>query len=84
MMFGNAMYEVAKARMAEQERASRQAGEARRQRAEARARRRRPQVAEPDVPTVPDYAEALLEVARNTVPAPREEAPRGRHAGADR
>jgi hypothetical protein len=87
MMFGSAMYEVARARIAEQERAAIQSGEARRQRAEARGRRRRAQVAESavtTVPAVPDYAEELLEAAVNAVPAPREEAPRGRHAGAGR
>jgi hypothetical protein len=83
-MFGNAMYEVARARIAEQERTARQAGEARRQRAEARGRRRKAQAAESAVPAIPDYAEELLEVARNTVPTPREEAPNDRPARSGR
>jgi hypothetical protein len=79
-MFGNAMYEVAKTRIAEQERAARQAGEARRQRAEARSRDRKPRRDESALPSIPDYAEDLLAVARETVPTPREEAPHGGHA----
>jgi len=79
-MFGNVMYEVAKQRIAEQERAASRAGEARRQRAAARGRKRRG--ADSVVPPIPDYAEDLLAVAQNAVPAPREEAPDGRHARA--
>jgi len=83
-MFGNTMYEMAKARIAEQEQHAMAAGEARRQRAEARGRRRRQRGADSAVPVIPDYAEELLEVAQNAVPAPREEAPHGRHARSGR
>lgn len=77
-MHGNAIYEIARQQIAEQQRAARQAGEAGRRRAEARGRHRKPLEAEPVVPPIPDYAEDLLGLARNTVPAPREEAPKGR------
>jgi len=83
-MQGNMMYELARARIAEQERAARQAGEARRQRAEARAARRKSRQAEPAMPAIPDYADDLLDVARDAVPAPREEAPHGRPARSGR
>jgi hypothetical protein len=83
-MYGNTMYEMAKARIAEQERRASEAGEARRQRAEARSRRRRQRAADAPVPVIPDYAEELLEVAQSAVRAPREEAPHGRHARSGR
>jgi hypothetical protein len=83
-MYGNSMYEIAKARIAEQEKHAREAGEARRQRAEARDRRRKQRAVDSAVPVIPDYADDLLEVAQNSVPAPREEAPRGRHARSGR
>jgi hypothetical protein len=79
-MNGNLMYEMAKSRIAEQQRQAIAAGEARRQRAEARGRHRKSREAEPVTPSIPDYAEELIEVAQNTVPAPREEAPDGRRA----
>jgi hypothetical protein len=83
-MNGNLMYEMAKSRIAEQERHAIAAGEARRQRAEARGRHRKSREAEPVAPSIPDYAEELLEVARDTVPVPREETPDGRHARSGR
>ena len=82
-MNGNLMYEMAKSRIAEQERRAIAAGEARRQRAEAR-KHRKSRDAESVVPSIPDYAEELLEVAQETVPAPREEVPNGRHARSGR
>ena len=83
-MNGNLMYEMAKSRIAEQERRAIAAGEARRQLAEARGRHRKSREAESVVPSIPDYAEELLDAARNSVPAPREEAPNGRHARSGR
>lgn len=82
-MNGNALYEVARQRVAEQQRAARQAGEARQRRAAARAARR----AQKETiagPAIPDFAHEMFGTARGTVPAPREEAPRGRHAGTSR
>jgi hypothetical protein len=83
-MNGNLMYEMAKSRIAEEERRAIAAGEARRQRAEARGRRRKQREPEPVAPSIPDYAEELLDAAGNTVPAPREEMPHGRHARSGR
>ena len=82
-MYGNAMYEVARQRVAEQQRAARQAGEARQQRAAARASRRAKK-GTPDTitaPVIPDFAHEMFDAARDAVPAPRREHPRGRHAG---
>jgi len=83
-MNGNLMYEMAKSRIAEQQRHAIAAGEARRQRAEARGRHRKSREAESVVPSIPDYAEELLDVARSTVPEPREEVPNARHARSGR
>ena len=82
-MNGNTMYEVARERVAEQQRAARQAGEAREQRAAARASRRAKK-GTPDTitaPVIPDFAHEMFDAARDAVPAPRREHPRGRHAG---
>jgi hypothetical protein len=82
-MNGNTMYEVARQRVAEQQRAARQAGEAREQRAAARASRRAKK-GTPDTitaPVIPDFAHEMFDAARDAVPAPRREHPRGRHAG---
>jgi hypothetical protein len=90
-MNGNAMYEVARQRIAErqliadQRRAAAQAGEAHSRRAAARGRHARNAAQEPSVaPVIPDYADELLESARDTVPAPRQGDNRGRHAQAGR
>jgi len=82
-MNGNAMYEVARQRVAEQQRAARQAGEAREQRAAARASRRAKKGAQETIiaPLIPDFAHEMFDAARDAVPAPRREDPRGRHAG---
>jgi len=83
-MNGNLMYEMAKSRIAEQQRHAIAAGEARGQRAEARGRHRKSREAESVVPSIPDYAEELLDVARSTVPEPREEVPNAGHARSGR
>ena len=82
-MNGNAMYEVARQRVAEQQRAARQAGEARERRAAARASRRSKKGARETIatPAIPDFAHQMFGSARSAVPAPRQEDPRGRHAG---
>ena len=83
-MHGSIMYEVARQRIADQRRAAVKDGEARASRAAARAaraaRRARNRAAEPvAMPAIPDYAHELLAAAaRDTVPAPRREAGRGR------
>jgi hypothetical protein len=79
-MDGYAMYEVARERIAEQQRGARQAREARAQRAAARAARRAKKEALA-APVIPDFAHEMFDVARDAVPAPRQEAGRGRHAG---
>jgi len=79
-MDGYAMYEVARERIAEQQRGARQAREARAQRAAARAARRAKKEALA-APVIPDFAHEMFDVARDAVPAPRHEAGRGRHAG---
>ena len=88
-MNGYLMYEVAKQRMEEQQRAARQvreAREARRQRARARGRHARDEAAEAiATPLIPDFAHEMFgDVARGDVPAPRREAARGRHARTNR
>jgi hypothetical protein len=80
-MNGNSMYEMAKQRMAERQRAAQQAGEARLLRAAARGRRARKEATEAvATPVIPDFAEEMFDAARDSVPAPRQEATRGRHA----
>ena len=85
-MNGNAMYEVARQRVAEQQRAARQAGEAREQRAAARASRRAKKGAREAsaAPVIPDFAHEMFDGGLDAVPSPRpgsQEAGRGRHAG---
>jgi hypothetical protein len=79
-MNGNLMYEMARQRIAEQQRAAQRTAEARKQRAAARGRHRK---AEKVVtPVIPDYADEMFGTTRDAVPAPREEKEdvRGRHA----
>jgi hypothetical protein len=84
-MNGNLMYEMTKQRIAEQQRAARQASEAREQRAAARGRRARQERGQEIVaPAIPDFAHEMFETARDTVPAPREESGRGRRARTSR
>jgi len=82
-MYGNAMYEVARQRVAEQQRDARQAREAREQRAALRASRRAKKEARQAIatPVIPDFAHEMFDAAGDAVPAPRHEARRGRHAG---
>jgi len=76
-MYGNAMYEMARLRIAEQQRAAREAGEARR--AAARARHARKEAPETiATPVIPDFAEEMFAATGDAVPEPRRE--RGRHA----
>jgi hypothetical protein len=79
-MTGQLMYEIARQRMAERQRAAEMAGDARRQRAAARGRHHRPARDESVVPAIPDFADDLLAAARQAVPVPREEAAGGHHA----
>jgi hypothetical protein len=85
-MYGNAMYEVARQRVAEQQRDARTARQAREQRAALRASRRAKKEARVAIttPVIPDFAHEMFGTARDAVPAPRpssQEAGRGRHAG---
>ncbi len=63
-MNGYAMYEVARQRIAEQQRDARQAGEARAQRAAARAARRAKKEAREAIatPVIPDFAHEMFDV----------------------
>jgi hypothetical protein len=71
-MNGNLIYEMARQRIAEQQRAARQAGEARERRAAARGRRAKAKAPEAIVtPAIPDFADEMFETARDAVPAPR-------------
>jgi hypothetical protein len=84
-MNGNSMYEVARLRIAEQQRAARQAGEARQRRAAARGRHARKEAAEAvATPAIPDFADEMFDAGRDAVPAPRREDGRGRHARSGR
>jgi hypothetical protein len=79
-MNGNFMYEMARQRIAEQQRAARQAGEARERRALARARRARKEAPETiATPVIPDFAEEMFAATGDAVPSPKENT-RGRHA----
>jgi hypothetical protein len=80
-MNGNLMYEIARQRIAEQQRDARQARESREQRAAARGRRgRKDRGQEIVAPAIPDFAHEMFETARDTVPAPRQESGHGRRA----
>jgi hypothetical protein len=79
------MYELAKQRIAEQQRAARAAGEARSWRAAARGRRGKTEAAAAvGTPAIPDFADEMFEAARDAVPAPRQEEADGRHARSGR
>jgi hypothetical protein len=84
-MNGNAMYEVARQRIAEQQRAARLAGEARARRGFALGRRARKGAPEAvAAPVIPDFAHEMFDAARDAVPAQREEAGRDRDARSSR
>jgi hypothetical protein len=84
-MNGSSMYEVARQRIAEQQRAAQQAGEARTRRAAARGRHARKEAAEAvATPVIPDFAAEMFDGARDAVPGPRREARGGRHARSGR
>jgi hypothetical protein len=84
-MNGNLMYEITRQRIAEQQRAARQASESREQRATARGRRARKERAQEIVaPAIPDFAHEMFETALDTVPAPRQESGHGRRARTSR
>jgi hypothetical protein len=76
-MNGNLMYEMARQRIAEQQRAARLASEAREMRSAARRRQPRETVA---VPAIPDFAHEMFTSAQDAVPEPQREAAGGRHA----
>jgi len=60
-MNGNGMYEIARQRSADRQRAARQAGEARAARAAARGRHARKEAPETIVtPVIPDFAEEMF------------------------
>jgi hypothetical protein len=71
-MNGNLIYELARQRIAEQQRAARQAGEARDRRAAARGRHAKAKAPEAIVtPAIPDFADEMFEAVRDAVPEPR-------------
>jgi hypothetical protein len=78
-MNGNVMYEVAKLRMADMQRAARRSRDARDAREAARGRRARVTALETvATPVIPDFAEDMFAMTGDAVPAPRHE--QGRHA----
>jgi hypothetical protein len=84
-MNGNVMYEMARLRVAEQQRAARQAGEARELRAAARARRAGKEAPETiQTPVIPDFAEEMFTATGDAVPTQRGETTRGRHTRSGR
>jgi hypothetical protein len=84
-MNGNLMYEMARARMADQQRAARAAADARSLRAIARERRRKAASAEEiATPVIPDFPAQMFGSAQDAVPAPREEDAGGRPARSGR
>lgn len=81
-MNGNVMYEVARQRIAEQQRAARQASEERQRRAIAHSRHAGKEKQETVVaPAIPDFADEMFDPARGAAPAP---AARGRGTRASR
>jgi len=85
-MNGNAMYEVARQRIAEQQRAARLAGEARQRRGFALGRRGKKKEAQETfaAPVIPDFAHEMFDAAGDAVPAPRDEPGRDRDARSSR
>jgi hypothetical protein len=78
-MNGNVMYEVAKLRMADMQRAAQRSRDARVARSAARGRRARATALETvATPVIPDFAEEMFAMTGDAVPAPRQE--HGRHA----
>lgn len=84
-MNGSLMYEMARQRMADHQRAARNASLARTARAAARERRASAAAAERiAVPAIPDFPAEMFESSRSAVPAPREEETGGRRARSGR
>ena len=81
-MNGNVMYEVARLRIADLHRTARQARLAREAAHARRARKAAPESIA--MPVIPDFAEEMFAATGDTVPAPRPENPRGRHARSGR
>ena len=73
-MNGNVMYEVAKLRMADMQRAAQRSRDARVARSAARGRRARATALETvATPVIPDFAEEMFAMMGDAVPAPRQE-----------
>jgi hypothetical protein len=82
-MNGNLMYEMARQRIAEQQRAAQRPGKERREAGRGRrARAKGPEAVA--APVIPDFAHEMFDVPADTVPAPREESARGRRARTNR
>lgn len=79
-MNGNLMYEMARERMADQQRAARATADARSLRKIARERRKAAAAEEIPTPVIPDFAVDMFGPALDAVPAPREEETGGRPA----
>ena len=79
-MNGNLMYAMARQRIAEQQRAARQAGEARGLRSGGRRRRAREEAETFVTPAIPDYPHEMF----TAVPEPRKEAANGRRTRSGR
>ena len=84
-MNGNLWYEVARQRVADRQRAARQAGLAREARAATRAQRARDKASQaPVAAAIPDYAHEMFAELGDAVPTPRREAGDGRQTPAGR
>jgi hypothetical protein len=83
-MYGHLMYEIAKQRIADQQRAAQQAHEAREARAQRTAARKRGRQETVIAPAIPDFAHEMFDVTREAIPAPRQEDAGGRRAGSNR
>jgi hypothetical protein len=83
-MNGNLWYEVARERIADGQRAARQAGEARQARAARRSRRARDKGQETVAPLIPDYAHEMFADLGDAVPEPRRHGERGGRTQASR
>ncbi len=78
-MNGNLRYEIARQRAAEQQRAAREAGEARARRAAARGRHGKEEQADAvAAPAIPDFAHQMFGPARGADDAPGRPARSGR------
>jgi hypothetical protein len=84
-MNGNVMYDVARLRVADMQRAAQRARKARDAREARRGRRARVRALETvPTPVIPDFAEEMFAATGDAVPEGSPKTTRGRHARSDR